>query len=115
MDLQAIQQELQNANIDGWLFYDFHNRDAIGARILGMDTSRFMSLPIRGTHPLTKFRSFGTLSDRFFVNGFGRDLSSAFARRRYQKQKFIVCDGECRPEELFYLRWESSAVPTWKE
>jgi len=43
MDLQAIQQELQNANIDGWLFYDFHNRDAIAARVLNMDTSRFAS------------------------------------------------------------------------
>ncbi len=43
MDLQAIQQELQRAEIDGWLFYDFHNRDAIAARVLHMDASRFAS------------------------------------------------------------------------
>jgi len=43
MNLEAIQQELQKADIDGWLFYDFHNRDAIAARVLHMDTSRFAS------------------------------------------------------------------------
>ena len=79
------------------------------------DTSRFMSLPIRGSHPLTKYRSFGSLSDRFFVNGFGRDLTSPWARRRYQQERLPVVEGEGRPEELFFLRWESSPVPTWKE
>ena len=43
MNLQAIQQELEDSHIDGWLFYDFHNRDAIAARVLSMDTSRFAS------------------------------------------------------------------------
>jgi len=43
MDLHAIQTALQAAQIDGWLFYDFHNRDAIAARILQMDTHRFAS------------------------------------------------------------------------
>ena len=43
MDLQAIQTALKTAKIDGWLFYDFHNRDAIAARILKMDTTRFAS------------------------------------------------------------------------
>jgi len=43
MDLQAIQKALKEAHLDGWLFYDFHNRDAIAARILHMDTSRFAS------------------------------------------------------------------------
>ncbi|HQG46845.1 MAG TPA: aminopeptidase P family protein, partial [bacterium] len=43
MDLSAIQQALKDAGLDGWLFYDFHNRDAIAARILGMDTHRFAS------------------------------------------------------------------------
>ncbi len=79
------------------------------------DTSRFMSLPIRGSHPLTKYRSFGSLSDRFFVNGFGRDLTSPWARRRYQQERLPVIEGEGRPEELFFLRWTSSPVPTWKE
>lgn len=43
MELKAIQQALQDAGIDGWLFYDFHNRDMIAARILNMDTRRFAS------------------------------------------------------------------------
>ena len=43
MELANIQSALQEAQIDGWLFYDFHNRDAIAARILSMDTSRFAS------------------------------------------------------------------------
>ncbi|MFC1556871.1 M24 family metallopeptidase [candidate division KSB1 bacterium] len=37
MDLARIQAELRKANVDGWLFYDFHNRDLIAYRILGMD------------------------------------------------------------------------------
>lgn len=43
MELSAIQKALRHANIDGWLFYDFHNRDAIAARVLKMDTKRFAS------------------------------------------------------------------------
>lgn len=78
------------------------------------DTSRFMSLPVYGTHPLTKFRSFGTLSDRFFVNGFGRDLNSPFARRRYTKEKQTLVNGECHPDIRFFMRWYSKEiVPEW--
>ncbi|MCL5991753.1 MAG: M24 family metallopeptidase [Bacteroidetes bacterium] len=43
MELIAIQKALKSAGFDGWLFYDFHNRDAIAARILNMDTGRFAS------------------------------------------------------------------------
>jgi Xaa-Pro dipeptidase len=43
MDLTAIQAALRDSGFDGWLFYDFHNRDAIAARVLKMDTSRFAS------------------------------------------------------------------------
>ncbi|MDH7515737.1 MAG: Xaa-Pro peptidase family protein [Bacteroidota bacterium] len=43
MDISAIQKALRDAGLDGWLFYDFHNRDAIAARILGMDTTHFAS------------------------------------------------------------------------
>jgi len=43
MDLTAIQTALTQNGYDGWLFYDFHNRDAIAARILQMDTKRFAS------------------------------------------------------------------------
>lgn len=36
MDLRAIQEELKRRRIDGWLFYDFHHRDAIAYRVLGL-------------------------------------------------------------------------------
>ncbi len=36
-DIERIQQELRAAGIDGWLFYDFHNRDGIAYRVLGLD------------------------------------------------------------------------------
>ncbi len=54
MDLQAIQNALQTHQLDGWLFYDFHNRDAVAYRILGLDFQRFRSrrwfyyIPARG-------------------------------------------------------------------
>ncbi|MFQ6093978.1 MAG: M24 family metallopeptidase [bacterium] len=37
MDVKAIQGALKEHGFDGWLFYDFHNRDPIAARILGLD------------------------------------------------------------------------------
>ncbi len=40
MDLQAIQNAVKEAGLDGWLFYDFHNRDVIAYRILGMDPEK---------------------------------------------------------------------------
>lgn len=43
MDIEAIQKELKNGGLDGWLFYDFHNRDPIAIRILGIDSKRFTS------------------------------------------------------------------------
>jgi Xaa-Pro dipeptidase len=43
MDLQAIQFALREAGYDGWLFFDFHNRDPISARILKIDPKRFTS------------------------------------------------------------------------
>jgi Xaa-Pro aminopeptidase len=36
MDLQAIQQALTDAHLDGWLFYDHHHRDPLAYRILGL-------------------------------------------------------------------------------
>ena len=36
MNPEAIQQALREADLDGWLFYDFQNRDPIGYRILGL-------------------------------------------------------------------------------
>lgn len=55
VDITKIQDALKAQGIDGWLFYDFHNRDAIAARILKMDTKRFASrrwfyfIPANGT------------------------------------------------------------------
>lgn len=37
MDLDAIRGALREAGLDGWLFYDFHHRDEMAYRILGLD------------------------------------------------------------------------------
>ncbi|WP_263368926.1 M24 family metallopeptidase [Edaphobacter bradus] len=36
MDLAAIQSALREQKLDGWLFYDHHNRDPLAYRILGI-------------------------------------------------------------------------------
>lgn len=36
MQLEAIQQALRERGIEGWLFYDFHRRDPIAYRVLGL-------------------------------------------------------------------------------
>ncbi|MFN3269952.1 MAG: M24 family metallopeptidase, partial [Candidatus Kapaibacteriota bacterium] len=43
MNVELIQKELKREGLDGWLFYDFHNRDPIAIRILNIDTKRFTS------------------------------------------------------------------------
>src|SRR2546423_13031429 len=52
-DLQAVQNDLRAAKLDGWLFYDFRGRDPIAHRILtlpaGMRTRRwFYFVPAKG-------------------------------------------------------------------
>lgn len=42
-NLARMQRELANAGIDGWLFFDFHNRDPIAYRILGLEFGKFTS------------------------------------------------------------------------
>ncbi len=42
-DIARIQKELTAAGIDGWLLYDFHNRDAIAYHVLGLDYGKFTS------------------------------------------------------------------------
>lgn len=37
MDLQKIQTAIKSLGVDGWLFFDFHNRDHLGLKILGID------------------------------------------------------------------------------
>jgi Xaa-Pro aminopeptidase len=51
--IETIQKELRSAGLDGWLFYDFHHRDPIASRVLGlnggMGTRRwFYLIPRRG-------------------------------------------------------------------
>ena len=36
MNLEHVQAALREQRLDGWLFYDHHNRDPLGLRILGM-------------------------------------------------------------------------------
>jgi len=40
MNLKAIQTAIKEAGFDGWLFYDFSNRDIISYRILGLDEKK---------------------------------------------------------------------------
>ena len=42
-DIARIQGELKAAGVDGWLLYDFHNRDAIAYHVLGMEFGKFTS------------------------------------------------------------------------
>lgn len=43
MDVNEIQAALKEKGIDGWLFYDFHNRDHLAYRILGLDFNKMTS------------------------------------------------------------------------
>jgi Xaa-Pro dipeptidase len=36
MNLEKIQQEIQNQKLDGWLFFDHHQRDPLAYRVLGL-------------------------------------------------------------------------------
>ena len=36
MNLNSIQCELQKAGLDGWLFFDHHERDPLAYRVLGL-------------------------------------------------------------------------------
>jgi len=53
--IEAIQAEVRSAGLDGWLFYDFHHRDPIAARVLGlqggMGTRRWFYLIPRSGAP----------------------------------------------------------------
>jgi Xaa-Pro dipeptidase len=43
MVLEKIQTALKEKNLDGWLFYDFHNRDLLAYRVLGLDSTKMTS------------------------------------------------------------------------
>src|SRR3954467_434892 len=36
MNLEKIQQEIRSQKLDGWLFFDHHNRDLLAYRVLGL-------------------------------------------------------------------------------
>jgi hypothetical protein len=36
MNVEHVKAALREQQLDGWLFYDHHNRDPLGLRILGM-------------------------------------------------------------------------------
>lgn len=42
-DIARIQNEIKAAGADGWLLYDFHNRDEIAYHVLGLDFGKFTS------------------------------------------------------------------------
>lgn len=54
MDLSAIQQALRVRKLDGWLLCDFHNRDHLACRVLGLDMTKmttrrwFYFIPAKG-------------------------------------------------------------------
>lgn len=43
INIEQIQQEIKKHGFDGWLFYDFHNRDAMAYRILQLEFNKFTS------------------------------------------------------------------------
>jgi Xaa-Pro dipeptidase len=40
MELEKIQQEIAAEKLDGWLFFDHHQRDPLAYRVLGLATAR---------------------------------------------------------------------------
>ncbi|MBI5474343.1 MAG: aminopeptidase P family protein [Ignavibacteriae bacterium] len=54
MNLSAIQQALRDRKFDGWLLCDFHNRDHLAYRVLGLDITKmttrrwFYYIPAKG-------------------------------------------------------------------
>ena len=54
MELERIKQALRERKINGWLFCDFHNRDHLAYRVLGLDATKmttrrwFYFIPARG-------------------------------------------------------------------
>ncbi|MCB1124876.1 MAG: aminopeptidase P family protein [Verrucomicrobiae bacterium] len=54
MNLKSIQDELQKTGLDGWLFFDHHQRDPLAYHVLGLDPAGHVSrrwyyfIPARG-------------------------------------------------------------------
>ena len=43
MNIEAIQSELRNQKLHGWLFFDHHQRDALAYRVLGFTPARHVT------------------------------------------------------------------------
>ncbi len=93
MDLDAIQSELRNAGLDGWLFYDHHHRDPIAYRVLKI-------APADVHAPLV-------LPD----SGLGRTFAAGPSHRARQPRR-----RSRRPASLFFLERaaRASAGKCWK-
>jgi hypothetical protein len=53
MNLESIQGELQKTGLDGWLFFDHHERDPLAYRVLGLTPAHvsrrwYYFIPARG-------------------------------------------------------------------
>jgi Xaa-Pro aminopeptidase len=81
MDLAAIQGALRDAGFDGWLFFDFHHRDMMAYKILGLDSG-----------PLTTRRWF------YYIPAEGEPIKLS---HKVEPTKLKPLPGEQR----FYLPW----------
>ena len=43
MNVEQIQSELRSQKLDGWLFFDHHQRDALAYRVLGFMPGRHVT------------------------------------------------------------------------
>ena len=57
MNLDLIQQELRAASLDGWLFFDHHERDPLAYRLLGLKPTSLGSRASRSASTGSKPRT----------------------------------------------------------
>jgi len=84
MDLAGIQQELRNQKLDGWLFFDHHQRDPLAYRVLGlaprMATRRWYYLiPAVGEprgleHRIERGMTAGTPGEKLLYSGWSEQV-----------------------------------------
>ena len=43
MNVEEIQKELRKQKLDGWLFFDHHQRDSLAYRVLGFTPARHVT------------------------------------------------------------------------
>ena len=57
MQLAEIQAALRDAGLDGWLFFDHHERDPLAYRILALNTEKAHNLRDRALEVIRMARS----------------------------------------------------------